>query len=309
MHEETKEFLFLLILLMIFGIIYAVYTVPTQIASGQGIPYPDPRLADIHEESWAETGPRIFSAFILFSVLSVFIAIILTLVWRSWRLYGGERRHILVLFGKALGLYLISTVSAVISLIAFLVFQKSYVTNNIFGLVYPVLLPITYAFSAVAAYYTFKFSYWFAFREEPAFSRKLTILLPLFLLLIVMVSPYNWYGAYTLDKSIPNIRPITNVILFVILLLAIVQSLIFIKARLSVETDPINRARIKTIMLGFALVLAIYIFNVIYEIFMTKMLIIFILSYFITGLSIILVYLGLISPRFYMRYLERRLSK
>ena len=187
-----------------------------------------------------------------------------------------------------------------------IVMKQSYRTDVIYGLIYPCSLPIAMMYSGIAPYFMLKFSHWTSERRDPSKIREIPILATLVAMIVVMISPHNWFGMYRPGVNVLDIRIYTNGLLLLVNLLAVIQIIAFLFRKISREPEPIRRARIRTVLAGFIAMLGFFICYTADAMTHQPYTVWMFVAYPFAWAAIILFYLGTVAPEWYISWLKKR---
>lgn len=290
-----------------FALIYAFYTIPTEIKEG-AIAYPDyeNRYPDwIREKSWEDMAMRVWTAFIAYTIITAIAVVLLVFTAKAWQYVSGDRKDTLQYFGLALLFYALGTGAMSIGTGMLIYLKSSYVLGVWYGIVYPISLPVAMMYAGIAPYFMLKFSHRVAKGEDPSKIREIGVLVPMGLLFLFMTSHYNWFGVYAPSPETFDIRFISNTLLLLTNLIAVIQIIVFLKIRASQIVDQVKKLRLKTLMWGFIMMLGFFIAYALDAITKRPLTIWMFIAYPFALIGIILMYLGTLSPEWYLRLLQR----
>lgn len=308
MELEPKDYLGLFILLsVIFSAIYIVYTIPTEIKLG-AIPYPDyeNKYDWVYEKSWDDISLRIWTANIAYLIIAIISGILLWFSYRTIKLLEAAKKRTIEYFALSMLFYMLGAIAMVIGTSAVLLFKTSFNKDVWYGAIYPCSLPVAMMFTGIAPYFMLKFSHWVSERREPGKIKEIPVLTLLVLLLVLMISPYNWFGVYRPGLEVLDIRMYSNGLLLLVNLVAIFQILIFLYRRIRRESHPIRIARLKTVMYGFIALLGFFACYTLDALTHQPYTIWMFVAYPFAWIAIILIYLGTVTPEWYLSWLQKK---
>ncbi|MEM1797771.1 MAG: hypothetical protein QXX87_00965 [Candidatus Jordarchaeales archaeon] len=300
-----------------FAFVYTTYTIPAQAALG-AIPY----FVDA----------RVRVAHFVYGGITVVAALLALFAYKASRPLVGAGRRVIEYFALALAFYALGAAATTIGLAFFIITGMSFNLTTWHGLVYPCCIPVAMMFSGIAPYFMLKFGHWMAEQKDPGIKREATVLTPLSILLLVTVSPMNWFGAYAprfslLDMQLkagvlgaldplpelsiqlhPDIGLISDGLLLLVNLVAIIQVIVFLRGKASDEKDRIKAARLKTIALGFVMLLVFFLFNVL-DTLLGGLTVLLLAGFVFMVTAVVLLYLGAVAPGRYTSWLQRRVVK
>ncbi|MBS7247230.1 MAG: hypothetical protein QXN15_06665 [Candidatus Jordarchaeales archaeon] len=302
-----------------FALIYALYTIPMQIALG-AIPY----LVDT----------RILVSFFAYGGITGAAAFLTLTAYRASRPLVGAGRRVIEYFTIALAFYMMSTAAMTLGLGLFIATGISF-SLTWYGLIYPYCIPMAMMFAGISPYFMLKFSYWMAEQKDPGRVREASVLAPLSILLPVMVLPLNWFGGYPpvfslLDMNLkiyllglgipypilnigvkiyPDIRLFSNGLLLLVNLVAVTQIIAFLYRKAMEETDHVKAARLKTVLYGFLSIVGFFACYTLDAIIGGGFTILMFIGFALLLTAIILLYLGVVAPEWYASWLQKRRTK
>jgi len=238
-------------------------------------------------------------------IIVIISGILLWLSYKTSKLLEGEKKKTIEYFALAMLFYMLGAVAMVIGTTVFLILKVSFV-KTWYGLIYPCSLPIAMMFSGIAPFFMLKFSYWVSEHKEPSKIREIPLLLLLVLLLVLMISPYNWFGVYRPGPETLDIRIFSNGLLLLVNLVAIFQIIIFLYRRSKRETDLIRSARLKTVMFGFISLLGFFTCYTIDAVTHQPFTIWIFIAYPFAWITLVLIYLGTVTPEWYLSWLRKK---
>lgn len=301
---KSRRYVIILLVSVCFSIVYTTYTIPNQIQKG-GVPYPNPST---ELGTWAEIASGIWLSCIGFLVISILLSILLFYTHKLSHLYTGTSRRSFQYFSLYLAFFLIGSIIMTIGFIFIIKFHQSFTQSVWYGLVYPVTLPLAFMYSSFAPFFLFKFSYWVAYQEEPSMRRKLSVLLPLAALLLMMTSPYNWFGCYRPVSTFPDYRVVTDFLLLLVNLTAIIQSIFFVSVQIRREKNITKRARFKTILVGLLSILSFFIFNLGGSLYKPYSFFAY-LKFITASVGLVVLFFGVAAPYWYLLEVKERKLK
>jgi len=313
---EPKGYLALfMVVSLAFTFVYAVYTIPAQVALGGLFYFVDARI-------WASS--------LAYGGMAGAAAVLVLLAYRALKPLVGAGRRVMEYFTLSLAFYTMSAAAMTVGLTFFILIGRSFDPTVWYGLIYPYCLPVAMMFSGIAPYFMLKFSYWMAEQKDPGMVRDVSVLAPLALLLLIMVFPQNWFGVLdprfslidmqlktyplgSLDpffsfgvKVYPDLRPFSNGLLLLINLAAITQIIVFLHRKAISEPDPVRAARLRTVIFGFILILGFFACYTIDALIGGPFTIMMFIGFILMLLAIVLLYLGTAAPEWYVSRLQRR---
>ncbi|MEM1659008.1 MAG: hypothetical protein QXK94_08255 [Candidatus Jordarchaeales archaeon] len=299
------------------AVAYTAYTVPTEIALGA-----IPSIAD----------PKLWIFCITYGATAAVAAVLALSAYRASRPLVGVGRRVIEYFALALAFYALGAAATSIGLGSFIATGMSFNPFSWHSPAFSHWAPLAVAFAGIAPYFMLKFGHWMAEQKDPGIKREATVLTPLSILLLVTVSPMNWFGAYAprfslLDMQLkagvlgaldplpelsiqlhPDIGLISDGLLLLVNLVAIIQVIVFLRGKASDEKDRIKAARLKTIALGFVMLLVFFLFNVL-DTLLGGLTVLLLAGFVFMVTAVVLLYLGAVAPGRYTSWLQRRVVK
>mgnify|MGYP000035217256 CR=1 FL=1 len=244
------------------------------------------------------------SLYLLVIILTFFLAYVTHRVARI--IEEEKRRRSLTYLGN---FYLLTSIAALvleIGIITLLILDRSDTPISLFGAtiyVYPISLGLGYFLGGLSALYLFLFGENESYGEINI--KRCAIIYLLFAIMVVIsLFPQNWYGVVNWQGG--SVREITSLLLMLLFLLGIIRSIIPFRRGLKERTEPIITTRYKLIIIGFIIYIGFFIFMLIdaitglpYSIWITP-------AYICALISFILIYLGFVTPTWFLRMLEKR---
>ncbi|MBS7247227.1 MAG: hypothetical protein QXN15_06680 [Candidatus Jordarchaeales archaeon] len=316
MNPKSYAALFTVVVFVL-AFVYATYTIPTEIALGAIPNTVDPRL-------W------VFS--LTYGVTAAVVAILALLAYRASRPLVGAGRHVMEYFALALVFYMLGAAATSIGLGSFIATGMSFNPAVWYVPSFAHCAPMAVMFAGIAPYFMLKFSYWMAEQKDPGRVREASVLAPLSILLLVTVSPMNWFGMHAprfslLDMQLkayllgildpcpslslevyPDIGIFSDGLLLLINLVAITQVIIFLRGKASSEKDPVRATRIKTVVLGIIMLLVFFLFNV-FDTLAGGLTVLLLIGFVFMITAVVLLYLGVVTPEWYASWLQKRAKR
>mgnify|MGYP000565993239 CR=1 FL=1 len=177
---------------------------------------------------------------------------------------------------------------------------------NIFSItiyLYPSTLYIGTILSATGALFLFLFGYYNFYRPEK--KTPIIIYLVIYVLQTIIASiPQNYYG--TIPPAEGNmVRPVTDLILLILFILAIGYTAFGARAKMRITTDKFIKGRLKVAIFGFILFIGFFIFYLIDEVIGQPFSLWLIPAYACIILGLIMVYIGFVTPSWSVKIIQK----
>lgn len=274
-----------------------------------GLPFPNPNLKWTGYTSWNCVSLAIYGAIVLFSLQGIIVGVLTWFTYKASKMYSSLTGLTLINFTCALISLTLGAFFVTIGHISFAYYKISIATDKPLGLLYTFSLALAIALSGIAAFFFTRLAVIYGESRRPATSDLWLAYLLLGLLWVSMLCPYNWYAMYPDRPYWLNVRPLTNGLLALMYVIAAVRMIISIVRKLKIETDAIRKHRMKVMGVSFVLLAIFYVWYALEELLQVHLVVMYIVLFILATFATISMYLSLVTPSWYMEWLERRFSK
>ena len=243
--------------------------------------------------------PVVFS-FVTFLVSFVVLFYIAYNIYMTKKLVDSERKQFsLNLFFRVYVFFTLALLSLDIGLIWFILNDSSKVAVSLFGFniyFYSISLAYSMIFGMVAILY------FYLFVENEYYkgvnvNRLIGVAVLYLILTVILVSPYNFYGAVT-PSGVFDVRIVSNLLLMVLYLYVIFKAVKELNKKIRASDNKLAKNKLKLTRSGYLVVLGFFLFYAIDAIYSGEPYTFFmIVAYVFFIVGVLMVYMGTLTPK------------